>query len=178
MEDIDESAKSRVYLQKYGAKPAIDGVLLIPVKHTVTEDGDFSEILRVAENGEFKEIPGFFIRQINRSLLFPGAIKGWHLHLSQDDLWYVPAQSHLLIGLWDVRKGSKTAGVTQRIIVGNGKETLVYIPKGVAHGGANVSNKPAHIIYVTNVVFDKDNPDEHRIPFNANGEEFWFPQKD
>lgn len=176
--DIDETVQPRVYLQKYGAKPVIDGVQIVPVKHIVTEDGDFSELFRLTDQGKFEALPEFVVRQMNRSLIYPGSIKGWHLHLAQDDLWYVPADSHLLIGLWDVRKESKTNGVSLRIAAGGGKEALVFIPHGVAHGCTNVSKKPATVIYITNALFDKDNPDEQRIPFDANGENFWKPQRD
>ncbi len=176
--DIDESVRSQVYTQQYGAKPTIEGVAILPVKHIVTEDGDFSELLRLSDAGEFSQIPGFFVRQVNRSLLYSGAIKGWHLHVNQDEFWYVTAQSHLLLGLWDIRKGSKTMGISQRVVMGGGKEILVYIPHGVAHGCANVSKKPATVIYFANATFNKDNPDEQRLPCDALGADFWKPQRD
>jgi dTDP-4-dehydrorhamnose 3,5-epimerase len=176
--DIDESVRSQVYTQQYGAKPTIEGVAILPVKHVVTQDGDFSELLRLPENGIFDQVPDFVVRQVNRSLLYPASIKGWHLHLVQDELWYVPSDSHLLIGLWDVRSASPTKGVNLQIGMGGGKEVLLFIPHGVAHGCANVSDKPATVFYFANQTFNKDNPDEQRIPFDALGAGFWQPKKD
>lgn len=176
--DIDESVRQKVYTQEYGAKAAIAGVAFLPVKHVVTEDGDFSEVMRLPENGAFADLPGFVVRQVSRSLLYPHAVKGWHLHLSQDELWYVPAESHLIIGLWDVRGASKTKGVNQKVAMGGGKEVLLFIPHGVAHGCSNVSNKPATVIYFANAVFNKEAPDEQRIPYDALGADFWQAKKD
>ncbi len=177
-DDIDKTVQSKVYTQSYGEKQSINGVQLLSVKHVVTEDGDFSELLRLPENGVFDQVPGFVLRQVNRSLLYPNSIKGWHLHLSQDELWYVPTNSHLIIGLWDVRSASKTKGVSVKVAMGGGKESLLFIPHGVAHGCVNVSSKPATVFYFANQTFNKDNPDEQRLPFDALGADFWQAKKD
>lgn len=178
LNEIDDAVRPKVYTQSYGEKPAIDDVRILPVKHVVTEDGDFSELVRLPENGMLSLVPGFTVRQVSRSLLYPAAIKGWHLHLSQDELWYVPTDSHLIIGLWDVRLASKTKGVSQKIAMGGGKEILLFIPHGVAHGCVNVSNKPATVFYFANQTFNKDHPDEQRVQFDALGPTFWQPKKD
>jgi len=89
LDDIDEKSQGNIYTQDYSAKPTIEGVKIVPVKNFVGEDGDFSEIIRM-ENGGIEGIPGFELKQVNRSKLLPGAIKGWHLHFSQDDVFYLP----------------------------------------------------------------------------------------
>ncbi|MBV9851097.1 MAG: dTDP-4-dehydrorhamnose 3,5-epimerase, partial [Armatimonadetes bacterium] len=48
-----------------------------------------------------------------------------------------------------------------------------YIPRGVAHGGANVGLVPATILYYVNQRFDISDPDERRLPWDILGEDFW-----
>ncbi len=175
--DIDEQVINKVYSQSYTKKPTIAGVHVFPLKNHVGEDGALSEVIRMTD-GHVQGIDGFSVAQINSTKLFPGTIKGWHLHYKQNDLWYVLPSSHLLVGLWDVRRSSDTKGNVMRLSLGGGNAQLVYIPKGVAHGAANVTQEPSEMLYFVDQQFDMQNPDEHRIPWNSLGEDFWKPLKD
>ncbi len=177
LNDIDEKSRGEIYVQDYSAKPTIDGIKIIPVKNFIGEDGDFSEIIRM-ENGTVTGIEDFEVVQINRSRLLPGSIKGWHLHFQQEDIFYLPPSDSLLVGLLDLRKDSKTNGVMMKITLGAGQSSLLYIPRGVAHGMANLSNQDIELFYFVNQKFDAKNPDERRLPWNSVGEDFWQPKKD
>lgn len=177
LSDIDERARGKIYVQDYSAKPTIEGVKIIPVKNFIGEDGDFSEIIRM-ENGKIEGIEGFEVVQINRSRLLPGSIKGWHLHFQQEDVFYLPPSDSLLVGLLDLRKDSKTNGVMMKITLGAGQDLLLYIPRGVAHGMANVSTHDIEIFYFVNQKFDAKNPDERRLPWDFAGADFWQPNRD
>ncbi len=176
--DIDESARSKVYTQDYAPKTLIDGVKVVSLRNFAGEEGAFCELMRLDESGLCKEFPGFSVRQINWSSQFPGSVKAWHMHLSQDEVWYVPAESHLVAGLWDVRKGSKTFGKTNRIVLGRDTNRLLFIPRGVAHGSANFSKNLGIILYFMNSQFDVSKPDEQRIPWDSLGQDFWKPERD
>lgn len=178
IDSLISTHKNLVYTQSYDKKPTIDGVQLLSVPHFVTEDGDFSEILRLTEAGTLEALPEFHLRQINRSKLFGGSVKGWHVHYRQDELWYIPPSFQLLVGLWDVREASPSKGTTMRVTLGGGKSSLLYIPRGVAHGCANIAHKPVELFYFVNGQFDASNPDEQRLPQNAHGEDFWKPVRD
>lgn len=176
--DLDASIREQVYTQDYEQKPIIDGVKIIDLKNYTGEDSDFSELMRIGANGESEQFPGFKIAQVNRSTQTPGSIKAWHLHLVQDEVWYVPNDSRLLTALWDVRESSPTKGVTMRIPMGGEAGRMVYIPHGVAHGSVNLMSETGAIIYFMNSQFDNKNPDEKRIPWDALGASFWTPQRD
>ena len=176
-EDINQDARGKLYIQDYSAKPTIDGVKIIPVRNFIGEDGDFSEIIRLA-NGEIEGIEGMKVAQVNRSKLLPGSIKGWHLHFEQEDIFYLPPSDSLLVGLWDVRQGSTTSGVSMKITLGAGVSSLVYIPRGVAHGMTNISGEPIDLFYFVNQQFDAKNPDERRLPWDSLGADFWTPARD
>ena len=156
----------------------IDGVKIVQLKEISGEDSDFTELLRINPRGESDLFPGFRLAQINRSTQIAGSIKAWHLHLIQDELWYVPSEARLLTALWDVRAASPTNGKTMRIPMGAGSHRVIYIPHGVAHGSANLTSETAAIIYFMNSQFDAKNPDEHRLPWDSLGNDFWKPQRD
>lgn len=177
LEDIDEKARGKIYIQDYSEKPTIEGVKIIPVKTWVSEDGDFSEIIRM-EKGKVEGLEDFEVVQLNRSRLLPGSIKGWHLHFQQEDIFYLPPSDFLLIGLWDLRRNLKTNGVSMKITLGAGQSSLLYVPRGVAHGMTNVSNQDIELFYFVNQQFDFNNPDERRLPWDSLGADFWQPKKD
>ncbi len=176
--DIDEKVKDKIYIQDYSPKPKIEGVKIISVKNFVGEDGDFSELLRIGENGEIADLPDFKIAQINRSRLIPGSIKAWHIHLNQEDVWYLPPSDSLFVGLLDIREASSTKGVSMRINLGGGNSTLLYIPRGVAHGMKNNSKKDINLFYFVNQQFNLENPDERRLPWDTLGIDFWETPKE
>ncbi len=177
LEDINEESRGKIYIQDYSAKPQISGVKIIPVKNFVGEDGDFSEIIRM-ENGKIEGFETFNVEQVNRSKLLANAIKGWHLHFGQDDIFYLPPSDSLLVGLWDLRKNSETNGVSMKITLGAGQSSLLFIPRGVAHGMTNVSGESIDLFYFVNQQFNTSDPDERRLPWDCLGADFWTPQKD
>ncbi len=173
-DDIAQDVREKIFTQDYSKKPVIEGVQVKEIRNMVGEDGDFSELLRVTDNGEAEGYEGFKVRQINRSKMMPGAIKAWHVHYKQDEIQTVSPEDHLVIGLWDVREGSPTKGMTMKLVFGGGKAHHVYIPKGVAHGYMNVSKKPATIMYFVSEQFNLEAVDENRLPWNSV-EGFWEP---
>lgn len=176
--DIDESVKSKIYDQDYGKKNVIDGVKIVDLVKHISEEGDFSEITRISQEGTMDKFPDFKIAQINRTKLFPGTVKAWHLHFEQDEVWYLVPSGHLVVGLWDLRKNSKTRGQSMRVVLGGGLSKLLYVPRGIAHGSLNLAEKPAELFYFVNKQFNINNPDEKRISWDALGSNFWEPQRD
>jgi dTDP-4-dehydrorhamnose 3,5-epimerase len=170
--DISSKFTEQLSRQAYGESKAIDGVKFLEFKFFSDDGGDFHEIPRMA-NGRASFLEGFEIRQVNRSRFNPGLVKAFHLHLLQDEVWAVHPLDRLLVGLVDVRKGSKTEGVSMRFVLGGGKSRFLYIPRGVAHGGTALGTTPADVVYLMNQQFSSDNPDEWRLPWDALGSEFW-----
>jgi len=170
--DIREDVRGSVSRQEYGATSQIEGVQFLPLQTFVEDGGTFTELGRLAE-GALAGLAGFEVRQVNCSLMAAGAIKAWHIHFTQEDLWFVPPSHSLLVGLWDVRKNSPTTGSTLRFVLGRGRSQLLYIPRGVAHGAANLGNSDAFLFYFVNQQFDAQDPDERRLPYDALGKDFW-----
>jgi dTDP-4-dehydrorhamnose 3,5-epimerase-like enzyme len=172
----DEYEKLRTR-QDYSPRPRIDGVVLRDLRRFVEDAGEFQELARLGPAGELPEFPGFHVRQVNYSVMEPGAVKAFHLHHTQEDVWFVPPQSKLVVGLLDCREGSPTKGVSMRLVLGDGRSQLLYIPRGVAHGAANVTTRPAVILYFVNQHFRAEDTDESRLPWNVLGDDFFTPAK-
>lgn len=175
IDDIDQSVRPSISVQEYHTQQ-IQDVQIIDLKKHETEDGSFTEVLRLDQNGISEYAPEFRIAQINKSMMFPGSIKAWHLHYRQDEIWNVTVSSHILLGLWDVRDGSSTKGVSMKIALSPTR--LVYIPRGVAHGAANISGHTAEILYVVSEQYNKEHPDEQRLAWDSLGKDFWEAKKE
>jgi dTDP-4-dehydrorhamnose 3,5-epimerase len=82
--------------------------------------------------------------QGNRGDRVAGCLVGLHYHLHQADYWYVP-HGHARVVLHDLRRGSATDGNTLCLDLGEvdggpNNHLGVYIPPGVAHGFASLSD--------------------------------------
>ena len=170
--DLFPKFRSQITVQDYSPKEKIAGVQVQELKSFVSEDGLFAEIARLNKSGHHEILKEFKPLQMNYSEAAPGTIRAWHLHFAQEDLWFLPPKQSIIVGLYDIRQDSPTKKVVMRLALG-GKSYLVYIPRGVAHGYANLSQKTARIIYLVNQQFDPSAPDERRLPWDILGEDFW-----
>ena len=117
----------------------IDGVLLVrPAVHG-DERGFFVETYRRHWFPDGREMV-----QSNRAERSSGAVVGLHYHLHQADYWYV-IDGHARVVLHDLRVASPTEGATALLDLGMVDGAVhnhlgVYIPPGVAHGFASVTD--------------------------------------
>ena len=77
--------------------------------------------------------------QANRSDKERGAVVGLHYHLHQADYWYV-TRGRARVVLHDLRAGSPTEGATIHLLLGDDEERGVFVPPGVAHGFASLTD--------------------------------------
>jgi dTDP-4-dehydrorhamnose 3,5-epimerase len=177
--DLIAEAHKHLTRQSYAQRPAIAGVELSEMGVFRSTDGLFAEIARIdGGSGAVQGVEGFRPVQWNWSWLQAGAVKAWHLHFKQDDLFIVPPTSTLLIGLADLRHagpGADPRPIPQSLVLGAGRCHRLLVPRGVAHGVANLGTGPQVILYAVNSFFttDADQNDEWRLPWDHFGTEFW-----
>jgi len=171
---LDPEFASRLRTQRYAPGARIEGVEFLPLERFVDDGGSFLELARLS-SGRLAAVPGFEVRQISCSVLQPGTLKAFHVHLRQVELWFVPPEARLLVGLVDSRRGSSTPRASMRFVLGDGQARLLYIPAGVAHGVANPSGAPAPLLYFADRQFDPHPArcDEKRLPWDLLGADFW-----
>jgi dTDP-4-dehydrorhamnose 3,5-epimerase len=167
-------AKRAYQLQSYLPAATIEGVRIVELKRFTDDGGSLTELVRLVD-GCPESLAGFTVRQMNYSEVEPGAIKAFHLHTRQTDVWYVPPSDRLLVVLVDVRQKSSTENARMRLMLGAGSSRLLHIPPGVAHGVRNVGTATGHIIYFTDVHFSSDPAtcDEGRLPWDYAGAAVW-----
>jgi dTDP-4-dehydrorhamnose 3,5-epimerase len=174
MTEFSQQAAAAYGIQDYSAQPMIDGVEIVQLRRFHDDGGAMTELGRL-DDGALAGLAGFQVRQVNYSVMEPQAIKAFHLHKRQTDVWFVPPSDKILLVLGDVRKGSPTEGMTKRIVLGDGTSRLVRIPPGVAHGCRNLrAGSPSVIVYFVDVQFSTDEScDEGRLPWDFFGAEVW-----
>jgi dTDP-4-dehydrorhamnose 3,5-epimerase len=77
--------------------------------------------------------------QSNRADRQAGSLVGLHYHLHQADYWYVPSGTARIV-LHDLRQGGPTDGATLALDTSSDDHVGVYIPPGVAHGFAALTD--------------------------------------
>jgi dTDP-4-dehydrorhamnose 3,5-epimerase len=77
--------------------------------------------------------------QANRTEKQAGAVVGLHYHLHQADYWYV-LRGRARVVLHDLRVGSPTDGATLALDLDGDVDRGVFIPPGVAHGFASLTD--------------------------------------
>ena len=174
MNQFNDQAAKRYAVQDYKPRRSIEGLEIVQLKRFNDDGGSMTELARL-DDGLVQGLKGFKALQINYSTMEPLAIKAFHLHQRQTDVWYVPPSDKLLLVVADVRKGSATEGLVQRIVLGDGNSRLVRIPPGVAHGAKNLRpSTPSVIVYLVDVHFSADEKcDEGRLPWDHFGAQVW-----
>ncbi len=128
----------------------IDGVRITPLRRIPDERGAVFHMLR--EDSEGFERFG----EIYFSLVYPGAIKAWHLHKEMTLNYAVPVGMIKLV-CYDDREGSPTRGSTLEVHTGELAYSLVTIPPGVWNGFKGEGTEPA---LVANCATVPHHPDE------------------
>ncbi len=172
--ELTDAAKRALFVQDYGPAPSIQGVEVVDLARFVDDGGSFTELGRLSA-GLHAALPGFEVRQVNYAEMEPGAIKAFHLHRRQTDVWFVPPGDKVLLVLVDLRRDSPTREVTRRLVLGDGLSRLVRIPPGVAHGVKNVAATRGRIIYFVDRQFspDPEETEEGRLPWDFAGADVW-----
>ena len=114
----------------------IDGVLVTPLARIADERGTILHMLR-ADDPHFL---GF--GEIYFSTVYPGAIKGWHIHREMTLNYAIPVGRVKLV-LYDDRPGSSTRGVLEEHFVGEENYLLLTVPPVVWNGFKGIGSGTA-----------------------------------
>ena len=114
----------------------IDGLVVTPLRRIPDERGAVFHMLR--EDGDVFERFG----EIYFSMVYPGAIKAWHLHKEMTLNYAVPVGMVKLV-CYDDRAGSSTRGNLVELHIGELNYCLVTIPPLVWNGFKGEGTTPA-----------------------------------
>ena len=140
----------------------LPGVKTYDLRLFPDERGFFSEALRK----DWGELVGEDqIVQSNISFSYPGIIRAWHQHLRGQVDYFLVLQGAMKICAYDDKDGP-TKGKLVEIIASSHQPQVVRIPGIYWHGSKNISSEPSLLIYFVNRLYDYQNPDEQRRPWN------------
>ena len=138
--------------------PAIRGVMTVALRAFGDGRGRFMETFRK----EWFPQANWQRLQNNRSDSVAGALRGLHYHFRQVDYWYA-TRGVIRVGLVDLRRSSPTYLTAATIDIGEDNLLGIFIPEGVAHGFAALTD--CTLMYIVNNYYD-GGADEYGIAWD------------
>jgi len=142
----------------------IEGVQVVPLKRIPDERGTVMHMLRATD-------PHFVqFGEIYFSTIYPGVIKGWHLHELMT-LNYACVSGRIKLVLYDDREDSNTRGELMEIFLGPDHYSLVQIPPRVWNGFKGIGDRMAIVANCSTHPHDPSktqrlDPSDTRIPYD------------
>jgi len=128
----------------------IDGVKIKPLSKISDERGMIMHMLR-CDDPEFEQFGEIYF-----STVYPGVVKGWHVHTRQVQN-YAVIKGTIKLVLYDARPGSPTFKELMEIETGEDNYQLIRIPTGIINGFQGISEATA---IVANCATLPHEPDE------------------
>jgi dTDP-4-dehydrorhamnose 3,5-epimerase len=143
---------------------AIHDVRVTPLRRIPDERGAIFHMLR-EDHPEFERFGEIYF-----SLVYPGVIKGWHIHKRMTLNYAVPVGMTKLV-CYDDREDSPSRGVVQELHVGELNYVLVTIPPLVWNGFKGEGSVPALVANCATIAHDPDeidrlDPFTNEIPYD------------
>jgi dTDP-4-dehydrorhamnose 3,5-epimerase len=142
----------------------IEGVIQTPLRKISDERGQILHMLR-ADSPIFKSFGEIYF-----SVVYPGVVKGWHLHTKMILNYAVPVGMIKLV-LYDDRPDSPTRGNLMEIFTGEDNYQLITIPPGVWNGFKGIGPQPAMVANCSSIPHDPQeiqriDPFKNDIPYS------------
>ena len=114
----------------------IDGVAVRPLRRIPDERGTVLHMLR-ADDPHFDSFGEIYFSQV-----YPGVVKGWHLHRRMT-LNYAVVTGMIKLVLYDDRPQSPTRNELMELFIGDEQHALVTVPPLVWNGFKGIGTGPA-----------------------------------
>jgi len=144
----------------------INGVIIKPLTKIADERGCIYRMLRNTDP-EYEKFGEIYF-----STVYPGVVKGWHLHKKMV-LNYAVVYGMIKLVLFDDRNNSSTRGNIMEIFAGEENYCLVKIPNNVWNGFKGIGRKPSIVANCSTIPHNKTeiirlDPFTKKIPYNWN----------
>lgn len=142
----------------------INGVIVKPLRQILDERGKIMHFLR-NDDPEFEAFGEVYF-----SVVYPGVIKGWHLHRTMVLNYAVPVGLIKLV-LFDSREDSPTRGELMELFTGPENYSLIQIPPGIWNGFKGIGTTPSMLVNCSTIPHDPQeiarmDPFDPSIPYN------------
>jgi len=141
----------------------LPGVKLADLTRFPDERGIFTEIMRT----DWREfLDGDQIVQANFSFTYPGIVRAWHKHERGQVDYFLVVKGAIKVCAYDDDEASETQGHLIEVTLTEDRMQILRVPGHYWHGFKVVSPESAYLIYFVNKLYDYQNPDELRRPWN------------
>ncbi len=136
----------------------LPGVKIAEVARFQDERGFFHEVMR----SDWKQLLGDdVIVQANLSITYPGIVRAWHRHLRGQVDYFLVVKGAIKVCAYD----DETQHLVE-VVLTDYKPQLLRVPGHYWHGFKAIGVEPAILVYFTTKLYDYQNPDEERRPWN------------
>lgn len=139
----------------------LEGVRVRPAVTQIDGRGSVCEMYSPEWN--FTEEPLVYVYQ---TTIRPGHVKGWVLHLEQDDRLFF-SSGDVKVVLFDARTDSSTYEQLNVHYFGESRRGLLRIPRGVYHAVQNVGLTDAVFVNMPTSAYCHEEPDKYRLPLDT-----------
>ena len=101
------------------------------------------------------------------SLTHPGIVRAWHRHSRGQIDYFVCPKGKIKVGVYDDRETSPTQGELETFVIGEHNQRAIRIPGACWHGFKAIGEEPALMINFPTNLYDYEDPDDERLPFNT-----------
>ncbi len=125
----------------------IDGIQIHPLRRIPDERGTILHMLKASDE-HFQSFGEIYF-----STVYPGVIKGWHIHTRMTLNYAVPS-GRIKMVLYDDRAESPTKGEVQEIFLGADHYALVIVPPLIWNGFKGMGTEPAIVANCATIPHD------------------------
>ena len=142
----------------------IEGVKITKIERIPDERGEILHMLR-SDDTVFRKFGEIYFSRV-----YPGVVKGWHIHKKMTLNYAIP-EGMIKLVLYDDRHESKTKGEIMELFIGESNYELVTIPPNVWNGFKCIGTKPALVANCSSEPYDPNeiermDPVKSRIPYD------------
>jgi dTDP-4-dehydrorhamnose 3,5-epimerase len=142
----------------------IKGVEIFPLRQIPDERGKIMHMLR-CDDPYFEQFGEIYF-----SVIYPGVVKGWHLHKVMI-LNYAVISGMIKLVLYDGRTNSSTRFEIMELFLGQDNYQLVKIPAGIWNGFKGIGTTPAIVANCSTIPHTPDemvrkDPHTSDIPYD------------
>jgi len=136
----------------------LQGIKIRQIRRFPDERGFFSEVMRKDWKDLFGEDT---VAQTNLSFTYPDVVRAWHRHVKGQTDYFLALRGMIKICAFN----DETQEVNE-VISSAFDLQVVRMPGNYWHGFKALGNEPAMLLYFTTNLYDPENPDEERRPWN------------
>ncbi len=141
----------------------INGVKIVSLRKFPDDRGKIMHIMKFTDEAFEK------FGEVYCSTVYPGVIKGWHIH-SKMTLNYAVIIGMIKFVLYDDRIDSPTRGELQEIYLGEENYVRVTVPPKIWNGFMGIGTRESFVINLTDLSHDPNeinrmDPFDHSIPY-------------